>query len=140
MKKFEPPTLKMVEDYVREENLNVDPHWFWNFFNAGGWVNSKGKPVRSWKQTLWTHHRFNMERAGHRPCKVRGCKGYGVYIDGKDRDGHPYYYCINHKPPARPVAKEIRHLTEVALSKDAGRSATIDLNDARNKQRKALGL
>ena len=130
MKKFEPPTLEMVEDYVRAKNLNVDPNWWWNYFEAGDWHNKYGKPVLSWKQTLWTHHRCNMERVGHKPCKVRGCKGHGVYVDGKDHDGHPYYKCINHKPTAEPAT----------ISVDMKKILpTVNFHDERNKQLRKIG-
>lgn len=54
---FEPPTLEDVEAYVRLKGYAVDPKRFWEYFNAGDWIDSEGKPVRSWKQKLvtWEH-------------------------------------------------------------------------------------
>ena len=108
MTPFEPPTLEEVEDYVRAKNLNVDPGWWWNYFDAGDWIKSNGKPVTSWKQTLWTHSKMNDERTGKRPCHTQDCKGDGVYPDGHDRDGHPYYRCIDHKPAAKPATIDVK--------------------------------
>lgn len=53
-KRFVPPTLEEIEEYVRERNSSVDPKKFYDYFTEGGWIDSKGKPVRSWKQKLIT--------------------------------------------------------------------------------------
>lgn len=53
-KHFVPPTLAEVEAYVRERNSSVDPKKFWDYFNAGDWMDSEGKPVLRWKQKLIT--------------------------------------------------------------------------------------
>lgn len=52
--KFTPPTLKEVEDFVREKNINVDSHKFFNYFDVSDWVDSKGNKVKNWKQKLIT--------------------------------------------------------------------------------------
>lgn len=53
-----PPTLAEVEAYCKERGSNVDPKDFWDFYEAGDWVDSKGKPVLAWKQKLitWEKH------------------------------------------------------------------------------------
>lgn len=51
---FVPPSLQDVEAYCRERNSPVDPKRFFDYFEAGGWVDSKGNPVRNWKQKLLT--------------------------------------------------------------------------------------
>jgi len=57
MKKPKPPkTFQEVEDYIREKKLNVNPKAFWDYFEAGNWYDSTGKPVLSWKQKLLTWH------------------------------------------------------------------------------------
>lgn len=53
-KPFVPPTLAEVEAYCKERNSSVDPKKFWDYFNAGDWMDSEGKPVKSWKQKLIT--------------------------------------------------------------------------------------
>ena len=56
-KKPKPPnTFQEVENYIREKKLNVNPKQFWDYFEAGGWYDSTGKPVLSWKQKLITWH------------------------------------------------------------------------------------
>lgn len=56
---FVPPTLEEVTEYIQEKGFNVDPKTFCDFFNTPNakgetWVDSKGQPVRNWKQKLIT--------------------------------------------------------------------------------------
>ena len=53
-KKFVPPTLEEVKAYVSEKGYNVDAQKFFDFYSEGDWIDSKGKPVRNWKQKLIT--------------------------------------------------------------------------------------
>ena len=52
--KFTPPTFEEVRDYVKERNSPVDPKKFFDYYDAGGWKDAKGNPVRNWKQKLIT--------------------------------------------------------------------------------------
>lgn len=58
-KSFVPPTLDEVENYCRERNSSVNPKQFFDYFNTGGWVDSKGNKVRNWKQKILTWEKFN---------------------------------------------------------------------------------
>ena len=53
---FQPPTLKDVESYITERKCAavVDAKKFFDYFEAGGWHDSEGKPVKNWKQKLIT--------------------------------------------------------------------------------------
>ena len=51
---FVPPTLEEVTEYVRERNSTVDPEKFYDYFSVGNWTDSKGQPVKNWKQKLLT--------------------------------------------------------------------------------------
>lgn len=56
-KKPKPPkTFQEVEDYIKLKKLNVPAKIFWDFFEAGNWYDSNGKPVLCWKQKLITWH------------------------------------------------------------------------------------
>lgn len=58
-KRFTPPTLEQVKEYAKENSLNVDCEKFYTYFttpNDAGrtWIDSKGNPVKNWKQKLIT--------------------------------------------------------------------------------------
>lgn len=50
--RFSPPTLEEVSKYCLERGNNVDPKRFFDFYAAGHWKDSKGEPVRNWKQRV----------------------------------------------------------------------------------------
>lgn len=52
--KFIPPTLDEVQAYCKERNNNVDAKKFFDYFSVSGWIDSKGKKVKSWKQKVIT--------------------------------------------------------------------------------------
>lgn len=47
-----PPTVEMVEEYVREKGLNVDAQEFIDRCEANGWLDGKGRPVINWRTWL----------------------------------------------------------------------------------------
>jgi predicted phage replisome organizer len=53
-KRFVPPTLEEVESYCKERNNSVDAKAFYDYYSAGEWKDSKGNPVKNWKQKLIT--------------------------------------------------------------------------------------
>lgn len=59
-KSFTPPTLEDVKAYIAERDCAavVDARKFFDYFEAGHWHDSEGKPVRNWKQKLitWETH------------------------------------------------------------------------------------
>ena len=57
-KKFTPPTVEDVAAYVADRKLVVDPKTFYDYFTAGKWKDSEGKPVKNWKQKAltWDSH------------------------------------------------------------------------------------
>lgn len=105
-KKFTPPTLEQIKAYVEEKALDVDPEWFFNYFEAGNWHDSTGKPVKSWKQKLWTHHLMHKNGGARRKqrlfpipsriCRVRGCGMPAVYKDSTGAYDH--FLCAEHMP------------------------------------------
>lgn len=59
---FVPPTLAEVEAYVRERDSSVDPRQFFEYFQAGNWMDSKGQKVKNWKQKLLTWEKFQPKK------------------------------------------------------------------------------
>ena len=51
---FIPPTIDQVIEYAEQRNSSVDPHRFFDYFEAGGWKDAKGNPVKNWKQKFIT--------------------------------------------------------------------------------------
>lgn len=64
-KTFTPPTLREIEDYIKEKQLNVDANKFFTYFEAGNWIDSKGNKVKNWKQKLitWDNHNYGNNNA-----------------------------------------------------------------------------
>ena len=58
--RFSPPTLDEVAEYCRQRNSSVDPKAFWEFFNEGNWKDSKGQPVKNWKQKVLTWEKYDL--------------------------------------------------------------------------------
>lgn len=61
-KPFVPPTLEEVKAYCLERKNNVDAQYFYDFFTASDWIDSKGNKVRSWKQKIITWESFAKDR------------------------------------------------------------------------------
>ena len=53
-RKFVPPTLEDVKAYVLEKGYHVDAEYFFKYYDEGNWIDSKGNPVKNWKQKLLT--------------------------------------------------------------------------------------
>ena len=60
-KRFCPPTLDEVKAYCLERNNTVDAEKFFDYYEANGWVQGKGKPVKDWKACVrtWERSGFN---------------------------------------------------------------------------------
>lgn len=58
-KEFIPPTLEEVKAYAESRGNIIDPIEFFDFFEAGDWIDSQGNPVICWKQKYitWEHKR-----------------------------------------------------------------------------------
>ncbi|MBQ0113377.1 MAG: hypothetical protein KBT03_09630 [Bacteroidales bacterium] len=49
---FIKPTLEEVENYIKEKKLSVDAKRFYDYYEAGGWKDSRGNKVKNWKQKM----------------------------------------------------------------------------------------
>jgi uncharacterized protein YdaU (DUF1376 family) len=52
--RFTPPALKEVEEYCLERKNSINPQTFLDFYQANGWVQGKGKPVKDWRACVRT--------------------------------------------------------------------------------------
>lgn len=66
-KKFTPPTLEEVQAYCKERNNKVDAKAFFDYFTTGGWKDSKGNPVKNWKQKIITWEKYEPKRESKKP-------------------------------------------------------------------------
>ena len=71
--KFIPPTYEQIVEYINDNKLDVDADFFYKFFTEGDWKDSKGNPVKSWKQKLLTWHRSNKQRADSQKTERERC-------------------------------------------------------------------
>lgn len=74
--KFSPPTFEEAEAYRIEANLNqTDTSQFLDHYEANGWVQGRGKPVKDWKACMrnW-NRRQNQWRQ-----EKKGGADYGEY-------------------------------------------------------------
>lgn len=57
--RFKKPTLEEIEEYCKQRNSIVNPKTFYEYFETGGWVDSKGNKVKNWKQKIitWENNR-----------------------------------------------------------------------------------
>lgn len=59
--KFIPPTLEEVQAYCKERNNKVNPKAFFDYFTEGKWKDSKGNPVKNWKQKIITWEKYETQ-------------------------------------------------------------------------------
>lgn len=78
-KVFKRPTLEEITTYCKEKNMAVNPQTFYEYFEAGNWVDSKGQKVRNWKQKLIT---WNNKQSPDKVIKPPISKAEAVYQQG----------------------------------------------------------
>ena len=74
--RFTPPTLEEIKEYVKERNSSVDPAKFFEYYQTGHWKDSKGNPVKNWKQKLITWEKKDGEKSGQKPKKYTTAADY----------------------------------------------------------------
>ena len=56
-KRFIKPTLQEIEQCIKEKGYNIDAGSFYDYYEANGWVQGQGKPIKNWKAALSTWNR-----------------------------------------------------------------------------------
>jgi hypothetical protein len=60
---FEKPSLNDVKSYCTERRNRVNPEQFCDHYEANGWIQGKGKPIRDWKAAVRTWERNGIKNA-----------------------------------------------------------------------------
>lgn len=60
--RFTPPTVEEVKKYCKERGNGIDAQQFCDYYQANGWVQGKGKPIKDWQAAVRTWERW--ERSG----------------------------------------------------------------------------
>lgn len=85
-KAFVPPTYEEVLDYAKEKGREDIALEFFEYFNVGNWIDSKGNKVKNWKQKFITWCSRNEKKKGATNEVNSGDNGrsdkqkYGIYI------------------------------------------------------------
>lgn len=74
---FVPPTFEEVAACCVERKNSVDPKKFFDYYSAGQWKDSRGDPVKNWKQKLITWERRDNDRRERDPQNDRKSKSRG---------------------------------------------------------------
>ena len=85
-KKFVPPSLDEVARYIEEKKLAIDPRRFFDFYTAGEWHDSNGKPVKNWKQKALTWDRREQKERKSKPPVSPSSAWGGIPVVGSASD------------------------------------------------------
>lgn len=96
-KVFIPPTIDEVREYVAEKKLSVSPQAFIDYFEAGNWIDSKGKPVLNWKQKIltWQNNTTPAKTEEHPEWTEQQRYIYSIPADISSMDGGWYDFVTN---------------------------------------------
>ena len=89
-KRFVKPTFEEVEAYIREQDYDIDPHTFFDYYEACGWTVGKNKPMKDWKASVryWVSSRKSNGDAS-KPAKEEHQFNVRQYFPG-DEDKIPF--------------------------------------------------
>ena len=67
-----PVSLEQVEDYARQNHLQVDPGQFFAHYQSTGWKDKEGRSLKDWQKVLasWSG-KGSVITAGGRPRVLR---------------------------------------------------------------------
>lgn len=62
-KRFTPPTVEEVEDYINEKGYNINAHKFIDYYTANGWRVGKS-PMKDWKAAVrnWSRNNYQSDK------------------------------------------------------------------------------
>lgn len=97
------PTIEEVREYVRENNLIVDPDYFYKYYSTAEWKDAKGKDIKNWKLKLLNWNRREEERSVQHDS--RRSSGERFRISGTTQQSQGSSGRVSAKLP--PVAPEL---------------------------------
>lgn len=59
--KLKKPTAQEVAAYCRERGNNIDAQRFVDYYEANGWVQGRGKPIRDWRAAVRTWEKLQIK-------------------------------------------------------------------------------
>jgi len=103
-RRFTPPSVSEVSQYVKEIGCSVDPQAFVDFYASKGWMVGSNK-MKDWKAAVRTWRGRQVEPAAAKlklfpiqgkTCGKAGCPLPAVYKDSTGAYDH--FYCTEHMP------------------------------------------
>ncbi len=66
------PTIDEVRNYCKERKNKIDPQRFHAYYEANGWTQGKGKPIRDWQAAVrnWEHNSAQDTRQATLPTDI----------------------------------------------------------------------
>ena len=61
-RRFTPPTLEEVNQFITENGYQVNPDAFIDYYTSCGWCIGKGKPMKDWKSAVRNWQRRDSEK------------------------------------------------------------------------------
>lgn len=90
--RFTRPSVDEIRAYCLERKNTIDPESFFAHYEANGWVQGKGKPIKNWKMAVitWEKQRSeNTQRPGQHQNTRRLSAGDRVRARAAERAGQP---------------------------------------------------
>ena len=82
-KPFVPPTLEEVQEYCNSRGNKVDAKKFYDYYDAGDWIDGKGKEVKNWKQKVITWE----NKTGDNQERTVGANGIAIKSGKSELEG-----------------------------------------------------
>jgi hypothetical protein len=79
--------VEEIAAYCRERKNGIDPERFWNHYEANGWVQGRGKPIKNWKAAVVTWEKNGLPNgtpASGKPTKSAEELAMEMFREGRD--------------------------------------------------------
>jgi len=64
--KFKKPTIEELESYCKERNNSIDANYFFDYYEARGWILTNKQKMKNWQATIrtWERNNFSKKETG----------------------------------------------------------------------------